>query len=86
MSHATYSCTSTTEFTDLNNVKKIQETDEKIGFANESEFPATGFFNVQKKDGIWWLITPEGENSIQSELHSLNLGSSITVIFLTGLT
>jgi len=61
MSHATYSCTSTTEFTDLNNVKKIQETNEKIGFANESEFPATGFFNVQKKDGIWWFVDPNGE-------------------------
>ena len=58
MSHATYSCTSTTEFTDLNNVKKIQETNEKIGFANESEFPATGFFNVQKKDSIWWFENP----------------------------
>ncbi|MCK5031292.1 MAG: hypothetical protein KAR64_07490, partial [Thermoplasmatales archaeon] len=61
MSHTMYSCIATTEFTNLNNVKKIQETNGKIGFANESEFPATGFFNVQKKDGIWWFVNPKGE-------------------------
>ena len=36
MSHVTYGCIATTEFADLNNVKKIQETNENIGFANDS--------------------------------------------------
>jgi parallel beta-helix repeat protein len=74
MSHAVYGCIATTEFTDSNNVKKIQETNEKIGFANESEFPATGFFNVQKKDGIWWLITPEGEKFYSVGIAFVELG------------
>ena len=61
MSHALYSCIATTELTDLKNKKKIQKTNDKSEFANETEFPATGFFNVQKKDGIWWLVDPNGE-------------------------
>ena len=36
MSYVTYGCIVTTEFVDLNNVKKIQETNENIGFANDS--------------------------------------------------
>ena len=28
---------------------------------HKSEFPATGFFYVEKKDDVWWLVDPEGE-------------------------
>ena len=44
--HTMYGCIATTEFTGLNNVKKFKKLKKNIGFANESEFPATGFFNV----------------------------------------
>ena len=37
-------------------VKCAASESEKI-----SDFPATGFFYVAKKNGIWWFINPDGE-------------------------
>jgi len=35
----------------------------------QSDFPATGFFYVAKKDGIWWFVTPKGE-----KFYSMGIG------------
>ena len=48
-------------FSSASTTKSARENNGKINSIHESEFPATGFFYVEKKDGIWWFVTPEGE-------------------------
>jgi len=42
----------------IDSERKLAEIPNAI---DTSDFPATGFFYVEKKDAIWWLVTPEGE-------------------------
>lgn len=48
-------------FSSASTIESARESNEKINSIHGSEFPATGFFYVEKKEDIWWLVSPEGE-------------------------
>ncbi len=38
----------------------LPDRDKYGGWASGPQLPATGFFRTEKRDGKWWLVTPEG--------------------------
>ncbi len=36
------------------------------------QFKSTGFFSVAQKDGVWWLVTPEGNAFLSKGINNVN--------------
>jgi len=45
---------------------------DRYGGWNKLRFEATGFFRVAKPDGIWWLVTPEGNTFISKGVNHVS--------------
>jgi hypothetical protein len=39
------------------------------------QFPATGFFQVRARDGIWWLVTPEGHAFLSKGVNNVSFSA-----------
>lgn len=76
---ASYSKRPTRVLSDLPNFNRCEdfpETDTFGGIIDGEPFEATGFFRIEKIDGRWWLVTPEGNKFISIGLNSVKPGAS----------
>jgi parallel beta-helix repeat protein len=52
-------------------IAKCTSTDNEV----KSDFPATGFFYVTQKDGVWWFVTPKGEKFFEVGVNAVGPGT-----------
>ena len=45
---------------------------DRSGGWNRLRFDATGFFHVSERDGIWWLVTPEGNAFLSKGVNNVS--------------
>ncbi len=61
-------------------LEKREKTDQYGGLLGGPQFDASGFFRTEKRDGRWFLVTPEGHPFYSLGVNTVSAGNSATYV------